>query len=145
MPSSRTSAASTSSASVSLVPCMCTSVRLVAKIFFTVVLPIAPNDMKVCSNRFDARLAGADAHRLCELDHEDLAIADLAGARHVRNRLDHLLRDRVVDRELDLGLRQEIDAVLGATVQLGVAALPAEALHLGHRDALHADVRDGLA
>src|SRR4029078_3749484 len=37
------------------------------------------------------------------------------------------------------------DAVLGAAVQLGVAALPAEALRLGHRDALHADVRDGLA
>ena len=45
----------------------------------------------------------------------------------------------VLDRGLDLHLRQEIDHVLGAAVQLGVALLPAEALHLGHGDALHAD------
>ena len=53
--------------------------------------------------------------------------------------------DRVVDRGLDLDLGQEVDDVLGAAVQLGVALLPAEALDFGHRDALHADRGQGLA
>ena len=52
---------------------------------------------------------------------------------------------RVLDHHLDLHLRQEVDHVLGAAVQLGVALLPAEALDLGHRQARHADVGQGLA
>jgi len=56
-----------------------------------------------------------------------------------------LLNQIVRDGELDLGLGQEVDDILGAAIELGVAALTAEALDLGHRDALYADVRDGLA
>ena len=51
----------------------------------------------------------------------------------------------VGDGRLDLHLGQEVDDVLGAAVQLGVALLAAEALDLGHRDALHADGRERLA
>src|SRR5262245_2967924 len=142
MPINRTSAASPSSASASLVLCDPMNARLVAKIFLTVVLPVP---FTARSNCLDAHFAGANAHRLRQLDHEHLAVADLAGARHVADGLDDLLGDRVVDGELDLGLRQEIDAVLRAAIQLGVAALSSEALHFGHRDALHPDVRDGLA
>ena len=40
---------------------------------------------------------------------------------------------------LELHLGKEIDDVLRATVQLGVASLSAETLHLGHGDALDAD------
>ena len=47
----------------------------------------------------------------------------------------------VGDRRLDLDLGQEVDDVLGAAVQLGVALLAAEALDLGDGDALHADRR----
>ena len=51
----------------------------------------------------------------------------------------------VRDRGLDLDLGQEVDDVLGAAIELGVALLPAEALDLGDGDALHADRRQGLA
>src|SRR5512134_695351 len=89
--------------------------------------------------RFRAGLAGADAHDLFELEHEDLAVADLAGVGRLLDRLDHLLEHLALDRGFDLDLRQKVDDVLGAAVELGMALLPPEALHLGHRDALHAD------
>ena len=76
---------------------------------------------------------------------EDLAVADLAGAGRAFDGLDHAVDDRVVDRGFDLHLGQEVDHVLGAAVQLGVALLAAEALDLGHRDALHADGAQGFA
>ena len=46
----------------------------------------------------------------------------------------------VLDHHLDLHLGQEVDHVLGAPVELGVALLPAEALDLGHGHALEADL-----
>ena len=46
---------------------------------------------------------------------------------------------------LDLHLGQEVDDVLRTAIQLGVALLAAEALHFGHRDALHADGAEGFA
>jgi hypothetical protein len=73
---------------------------------------------------------------------EDLAVADLAGAGRAFDGLDHTVDDGVVDRRFDLHLGQEVDDVLGAAVQLGVALLAPEALHLGHRDALHADAAE---
>ena len=47
--------------------------------------------------------------------------------------------------DLDFDLRQEIDHVLGAPVELGVPLLPAEALHLGDGQTGHADLRQRLA
>src|SRR5690606_25826485 len=95
--------------------------------------------------RLVAGFAGADAHALFEVVDEDLAVADLAGARRGFERLDRALDQIVGDGHLDLHLRQEVDHVLGAAVQLGVALLAAEALDLGDRDALHADRRQALA
>src|SRR5882724_5758977 len=77
------------------------------------------------SDRLGAGLAGADAYRLLEPEDEDIAVADLPGPGDVGDRLDHLVADRVLDGELDLGLRDEVDAVFGAAVKLRVAALPA--------------------
>src|SRR5262245_5356543 len=88
--------------------------------------------------RFRAGLAGADAHDLFQLEHEDLAVTDLAGVRGLLDRLDHLLDHVALDRGFDLHFRQKVDDVLGAAVQLGMTLLPPEALHLGDRDALHA-------
>ena len=48
-------------------------------------------------------------------------------------------------RDLDLDLRQEVDDVFGAAVELGVAALTPEAFDLGHGDALHADLGERFA
>src|SRR5690348_13251633 len=90
-------------------------------------------------------LAGADANDLLKIEHEDLAVADLAGVRRFLDRLDRLLEHLRLDCRLDLHLGQEIDDVLGAAIELGMAFLPAEALHFGHRDALHADRRERFA
>ena len=67
---------------------------------------------------------------------EDLAVADAAGARRLLDGLDGPLDQAVLDHQLDLHLGQEVDDVLGAAVELGVALLPAEALGLEHGDAL---------
>src|ERR1019366_536536 len=91
-----------------------------------------------------AGLAGADANDLLERRDEALAVTDLAGARRRLNRLDDTVDDGVVDGRLDLHLGQEIDDVLGAAIELGVALLAAEALDFRHCDALHADRAQGL-
>ena len=52
-----------------------------------------------------------------------------------RDRLDDIVDEAVLDHDLDLHLGQEVDHIFGAAVELGVALLPAEALHLGHGDA----------
>jgi len=91
-----------------------------------------------------AGLAGADANNLFELEHENLAVADLAGVRGFLDRLDHLFEQFRLDRCLDLHLGQEVDDVFGTTVQLGVAFLPSEALDFGDRDSLHANRGQGL-
>src|SRR5262249_19229045 len=87
----------------------------------------------------------ADADYLLKIEHEDLAVADLAGVRRFLDRVDRLLEHLGFDGRLDLYLRQEIDHVLRAAIELGVPLLPTEALHFGHRDALHADRRQRFA
>ena len=91
------------------------------------------------------RFAGADAHHLLDRGDEDLAVADLAGARRLDDRLDRALDQRVGDDDLDLDLGQEIDDVFGAAVELGVALLAAESLDLGDRQAGDADFGQRLA
>ena len=60
------------------------------------------------------------------------------------DRLDGLLDHLVLDHQFELNLGQEIDHVLGAAVELGVALLPSEALGLEHGDALEADLVQGV-
>src|ERR687895_504715 len=97
------------------------------------------------SKRRRIGLAGADADDFLKIEHEDLAVADLAGVRRFLDRLDRLLEQLRLDRRLDLYLGQEVDHVLGAAVELGVALLAAEALDLGDGDSLHADRRERLS
>src|SRR5687768_13304442 len=99
---------------------------------------------KDCSDSLDACFTGANPNDLFQIDDEDLSIADLPRTCHVGDRLDDLFRDGIVYCQLDLRLRQEVDAVLGTSIQLGVTALTSEALDFGHRDALNTDIRDGL-
>src|SRR5690606_36011366 len=91
-----------------------------------------------------AGFAGADADDLLPIEDEDLAVADLAGAGGVLDRLDGLGDELVGDARLDLDLRQEADDALRAALEPGRALLAAEALHLGDGDALDADARKGL-
>src|SRR5712691_1038311 len=83
-----------------------------------------------------ARLAGADADGVAHGQDEDLAVADGAGAGGGGDEGDDLVDLVVGHHHLDLDLGQEVDGVLRAAIQLGVALLPAEAAYLGHR---HAD------
>jgi len=85
------------------------------------------------------------ARHLLHVAHEDLAVADLAGARCLRDRLDRAFHQRIGHHGLDLDLGKEVHHVLGAAIQLGVALLAAEALDVGDREAGHASLRERLA
>src|SRR3954466_349253 len=82
------------------------------------------------SDGVDAGLAGADAYDLLDVGHEYLAVADAAGLRRLADRLDGAFDGFVAEHNLDLHLGQEVDDVLGAAIELGVAFLAAEALGL---------------
>src|SRR3984957_11012494 len=88
--------------------------------------------------------AGADAYDLLEIEDENLSVADLAGLRRFGDSLDHLLEQRIVDRDFYFCLGHEFHDVFGAPINLRMTALPAETADLGHRDALHAYFADGL-
>src|SRR5206468_3558775 len=93
--------------------------------------------LRMTSERIGVDLLGADTNGLFQVDDEDLAVADLARAGGVGDRLDGPLQLLVGHGDLDFQLGQEIHDVLGAAVELRVPVLPAEALHLGHRHPLH--------
>src|SRR3712207_3726445 len=88
------------------------------------------------SDRVRAGLAGADADRFLDARYKNLAIADAAGLGRLADRLDGAVVAVVREHDLELHLGQEVDHVLGAAVELGVALLAPEALGLDHGDAL---------
>src|SRR5260370_16381240 len=92
--------------------------------------------------RVGAAFAGGDAPRLFDRGDEDLAVADLVGARGLLDGLHRALRQPVVEHDLDFDLGQETDDVFGATIDFGVPLLPATAAHLpaahaGDPDLMH--------
>src|SRR2546425_10476519 len=92
-----------------------------------------------------AGLAGADPHDLFDRGDEDLAVADLSRSRRFDNRFYRALDQIVGDDYLDLDLGQEIDNVLRAAIELGMALLAAEALDFRHRKTADADLGERLA
>src|SRR5215472_16147434 len=84
-----------------------------------------------------AGLAGSDAHDLLEVEDEDLAVADLPGIGGFLDGLDRAIEELVLESRLGLDLRQDIDDVLGAPVQLRMSFLSAESLDLRDGDPLH--------
>ena len=60
------------------------------------------------------------------------------------DRLDGFFDHLVAEHNLDLHLGEKIDDVFGAAIKFGVALLAAEALGLGHGDALQADLLQRL-
>src|SRR5579864_689094 len=97
------------------------------------------------SQRAVVGLPGADAYHALDIGDEDLAVADLAGLGGLHDGLDHLINQVAAHGHLDTGLRNEVDYVLRATVELGMSTLPSKAFHLGHRHARHSDVRERRA
>src|SRR5512142_1963525 len=77
----------------------------------------------VASDGCFSGLAGADPHDLLDCGDEDLAVTDLARARGAHDGLDGAFDPVVRQDDLDLDLRQEVDDVFGAAIELGVALL----------------------
>src|SRR5271157_6032113 len=68
------------------------------------------------SERVFVLFARADPNRRVEVVDEDLAVADLAGARGRNDRLDDLVGDVGVDRDFDFELGQETHRILRTAV-----------------------------
>src|SRR5689334_12168072 len=68
---------------------------------------------KRASDRVCATVASADPHRLLHVENEDLAVADPACPRRLRDCFDHVVDKAVLDHHLDLHLGKEVDDVLG--------------------------------
>ena len=89
-------------------------------------------------------VAGADPHRPLERHDEDLAVADLAGAGALAERLDRGLDEVVGDGDLEADLLREPHLHGGAAVGLDPVELAAVALHAADRDAAHLGAVEGL-
>src|SRR6266702_6561914 len=76
--------------------------------------------------------AGTDTYHFLDGGHKNLSIADLTAMCGMLNSVHGAVEKRVLDHDLDLHLRQEIDDIFRAPVELGMALLPAVALGLGH-------------
>src|SRR5215469_13353695 len=87
-------------------------------------------------------LPGADTDDALDVRNEDLAVSNLAGLGGLHDGLDDLIDQITPHRHLDARLGNEIDYVFRAAIELGVSALPTEALHLGDRHARYPDVRE---
>src|SRR5262249_59851461 len=75
------------------------------------------------SERVGPALAGADADDFLDRGHEDLAVADAAGAGGLLDGLDRALDLVVLEHDLQLHLGQEVDDIFGAAIELGVTLL----------------------
>src|SRR5579862_1995162 len=92
------------------------------------------------SERGGIRLAGADADRVIEAEHENLAVADLAGLCRRRDGVDDLVDLVRGAGDLELYLRQETHGVFGTAINFGVTLLASVAFDLGDGQALNADL-----
>src|SRR6267142_4551601 len=91
------------------------------------------------SERALVPLAGAYPDRRIHWLDEDLAVTDIAGLGRSREDPSDLVDEVVRHHDLDLDLGEEVDRVLTAAVELGVALLATEPPNLGDR---HADDPD---
>src|ERR1051326_3695762 len=90
-------------------------------------------------------LAGTDAHRMVEPEHEDLAVADLAGFGRADDGFGDFVDLVGGHRDFDLELGQEAHGVFGAAIDFGVALLPAISLDFGDGQSVHADAGQRVA
>ena len=77
--------------------------------------------------------------------HEDLSVADLAGARGSKNSFNHGVNRVVGDGDVDADFGKEVDDIFRAAVELRMAALTAEALDFRNSEAVNAGGGKGLA
>src|SRR5882724_2464807 len=91
-------------------------------------------------HRIRAAFAGPDADRLFDVRYENLAVADLVGPGGALNRFDGTGDESIFENDLDPRLRQKVDDVFGAAIDLGVAALPAKSADLADGHTGHAQL-----
>ena len=73
-----------------------------------------------------------------ERAHEDLSVADLAGARGSKNSFNHGVNRVVSDGDVDADFGKKVDDIFRAAVELRMAALTAEALDFRNSEAVNA-------
>ncbi len=91
-----------------------------------------------------AALTGPHADGGVDRDAPDLPVTDLAGAGGLDDDFDELFGVLVLDEDLDTDLGDQVDGVLGAPVDLGVAALPPVTAGLGDGEPVDAEGLEGL-
>jgi hypothetical protein len=89
-------------------------------------------------------LAGADAPSVIDAEDKDFAIANLPGPGRACDRLDDFAGLTFLCRDLNAEFWQEGHFVLVATIDFGVASMPAVTLDLGHGHAMHANCRERI-
>src|SRR5271169_3200605 len=82
---------------------------------------------------------------MIEIEHENLAVADLSGFRRRRNRVGDFVHLIGMAGDLDFDLGQETHGIFGATIDFGMTLLPPVALHFGDGQALDADLGQRVA
>src|SRR5262245_49199307 len=97
------------------------------------------NHCRVSLESFFVAVAGADAHGLQHVKHENLAVADAAGGSGRLDSLDNAVRHAVGYGDFNFHFRHEVHGILGTAIDLGVALLAAKALGLSDRYPLDAD------
>ena len=97
------------------------------------------------SERAGVGLAGANANHVLDRRDENLAVADLAGLGGSTDGLDYFVDLVCRDSDLEADFRQEIHRVFGATINLGMALLPAVTFDLGDGHAVDAGLKNGVA
>src|SRR5690606_17589803 len=93
--------------------------------------------------RLRPALARADPDHRVHRNGPHLAVTDLAGLRGLDDDVDHVLGVVLLGEDLQAHLRHQVDLVLRAAVDLGVAALAAVAAGLADRHALDAELLQG--
>src|SRR5688572_2381732 len=79
-------------------------------------------------------LAAANSHDLLEVEHEDLAVADVAGPAAFAQRLDRRLDEVVGHGDLEADLLGQPDPYARAAVRLHTVELSSMTLHTAHRE-----------
>src|ERR1700730_3677946 len=91
------------------------------------------------------QLPRPDAIALEHRNNKDPSVADLAGARRLDDRLDGVVGDVVLDDDLELHFREQVDVVLLAPIDGGMALLLAVSPDLGDGHAADAQLLQRIA
>src|SRR5580704_10663403 len=82
---------------------------------------------------------------MVQIEHENLAVADLSSLCRRCDRLDDLVHLGGWASDLDFDFWQEAHGVFGAAIDFGMALLATVAFHLGDSQPLHADFGESVA